>query len=131
MLGILHLRSMGYYKIKQGILQQNLTKYYRFDSADTLSEQFNRFINTLKKERKEEMQKKKKKKHPWLDPSDERQYMSDSKILEKYVDSENSCLTNEEKNNVMNMLYKYKEAFGLRDEIGTCPNIEVEIDINR
>ena len=27
------------------------------------------------------------------------------------------------------MLYKYKEAFSLRDEIGTCQNIEVEIDI--
>ena len=29
----------------------------------------------------------------------------------------------------MDMLYKCKEVFGLRDEIGTCPNIEVEIDI--
>ena len=27
------------------------------------------------------------------------------------------------------MLYKYKEAFCLRHEIGTCPNIEVEIDV--
>ena len=27
------------------------------------------------------------------------------------------------------MLYKYKEAFSLRDEISTCPNIEVEIDV--
>ena len=27
------------------------------------------------------------------------------------------------------MLYKYKEAFSLRDEIDTCPNIEVEIDV--
>ena len=27
------------------------------------------------------------------------------------------------------MLYKYKEAFSLRDEIGTGPNIEVEIDV--
>ena len=35
----------------------------------------------------------------------------------------------EEKKEVMEMLYKYKEAFGLRDEIGTCPNIEVEIDV--
>ena len=26
-------------------------------------------------------------------------------------------------------LYKYKEAFSLRDEIGTSPNIEIEIDI--
>ena len=27
------------------------------------------------------------------------------------------------------MLYKYKEAFTLRDEIGICPNIEVKIDM--
>ena len=27
------------------------------------------------------------------------------------------------------MLFKYREALSLRDEIGTCPNIEVEIDI--
>ena len=25
----------------------------------------------------------------------------------------------------MDMLYRYKEAFSLRNEIGTCPNIEV------
>ena len=56
MLGILDLRLMGYYKIKQGILQQNLSKYYNFVSADTICEHFNRFINTLKKDRKEEMQ---------------------------------------------------------------------------
>ena len=29
----------------------------------------------------------------------------------------------------MDMLYKYKEAFSLRDEIGTWPNTEVEINI--
>ena len=27
------------------------------------------------------------------------------------------------------MLHKYKDAFSLRDEIGTCPNIEVEINV--
>ena len=27
------------------------------------------------------------------------------------------------------MLFKYREVFSLRDEIGTCPNIEVEIYI--
>ena len=36
MLGIVELRSLGYYKIKQGILQQNLGKYYKFKRADTL-----------------------------------------------------------------------------------------------
>ena len=30
---------------------------------------------------------------------------------------------------VMDMLYKYREVFSLRDGIGTCPNIEVEIDV--
>ena len=27
------------------------------------------------------------------------------------------------------MLYKYKEAFSLRDEISTCPNIVVKINV--
>ena len=48
MLGILDLRSIGYYKIRQGILQQNLSTYYRFELANTLCEQFNGFMNTLK-----------------------------------------------------------------------------------
>ena len=29
----------------------------------------------------------------------------------------------------MDMLYKYKEAFSLRDKIDTCPNIEVGINV--
>ena len=57
MLEILDLRSIGYNKIMQGILQQNLSKYYRFESADTLCEQFNKFINALKKEEKKKCKK--------------------------------------------------------------------------
>ena len=53
MLGILDLGSVGYHKIKQGILQQNLSRYYRFELADVLCERFNKFINTLKKEKQE------------------------------------------------------------------------------
>ena len=64
MLGIVDLRLIGYYKIKQ---EQNLSKYYRFESADILCEQFNTFINALKKE-KDEM----KEKYQWLEPDDER-----------------------------------------------------------
>ena len=29
-IGIVDLRSLGYYKIKRGILQQNLSRYYKF-----------------------------------------------------------------------------------------------------
>ena len=55
--------------------------------------------------------------------------MTDKEILDKYLDLDMSCLMEEEKKGVMDMLYKYKEAFSLRDEIGTCPSIEVKIDI--
>ena len=33
------------------------------------------------------------------------------------------------KEEIIDMLYKYTEAFSLRDEIGLCPNIEVGIDM--
>ena len=55
--------------------------------------------------------------------------MTDREILEKCIDLEKLCLTDKEKKEVMDMLYKYKGAFNLRDGIGTCPNIEVEINV--
>ena len=80
----------------------------------------------LKNERE---QRELKESYPWLDSSDERKYMTDREILDKYINLESSCLTKEEKREVIEMLYKYKEAFNLRDEIGTCLNIEVDIDV--
>ena len=52
MVGIIDIRSLGYYKIKQGILQQNLSRYYRFEEAVKLCEYFNKLVDMLKKERK-------------------------------------------------------------------------------
>ena len=52
-IGIIDLRSLGYYKMKQGILQQNLSRYYKFEKAEKLCEYFNRFVNALKKEREQ------------------------------------------------------------------------------
>ena len=57
--------------------------------------------------------------------------MTNRKILEMYIDLEKYCFTDKEKKEEMDMLYKYKEAFCLKDEKGTCPNKEVEIDVNR
>ena len=48
-LGILDLGLIGFYKIKQGILQQNLSKYYKFKLDDILCEQYNKFINMIKR----------------------------------------------------------------------------------
>ena len=47
--GIVDLRSLGYYKIKQGVLQQNLS-HYHLESAESVCDQYNRLINTLRKE---------------------------------------------------------------------------------
>ena len=124
-LGILDLRSLGYYKIKQGVIQQKLSRYYKFESADKVCMQFNYLINTLRKEQSLDIGEK----YPWLDNSDERKYMSDREILRKYLNLDNTCLTEDEKEDVMDMLYKYKEAFSLREKISACPNIEVGIDM--
>ena len=70
----------------------------------------------MKNRQKEEMLKK----YTRLDPSDERKYMSDREILEKYIDLDMSCLTDTEKNKVMDMLCKNEKAFSLRDEIGNA-----------
>ena len=65
MIGIVDIRSLGYYKIKQGILQQNWSKYYYFEEAEKLCEYFNKFMNTLKREREQATLTDK---YPWLDP---------------------------------------------------------------
>ena len=81
-------------------------------------------INTIKKEHSLETGEK----YPWLGNTDERKYMMDRDILENYINL-NTHLTEKEKEEIMDMLCKYKEAFSSRDEIGTCPNIEVGIDM--
>ena len=124
-LGILDLRSLGYYKIKQGVIQQKLSRFYNFELAEEVCMQFNNLINMIRKEQKVETEEK----YPWLDNSDKRKYMSNREILRKYINLDNKCLSREEKEEVMDMLYKYKEVFSLRDEVGTCPNIEVGIEV--
>ena len=99
---------------------------YHFEPASKVCDQFNRLINTLKREEEETCNTDK---YPWLDDSDERKYMTDKEILDKYIDLDSSCLTKWEKQKLRNLIYDYKDAFSLRDEIGMCPNIRVEIDI--
>ena len=62
---------------------------------------FNNLINTLKKE---ETIKTGENIHGWIIQM--RENMSDRGILEKYIDLSTSCLHKEEKEEVMDMLYK-------------------------
>ena len=124
MMGVVDLRSLGFYKIKQEVLQEHLSRHYHFKLADDVCDQYNRLINLMRKE-----EEKSEGKFPWLDNTDERKYMTDREILDKYMNLDNSCLTKAEKEQVRDLLYQYKDAFSLRDEIGLCPNIEIEIDV--
>ena len=92
-LGILDLRSLGYYKIKQGVIQQKLSRYYKFKSAEKVCTQFNNLINTLRKVQSLDTGEK----FPWLDNLDERKYMSDSEILRKYINLDHTCLMEDKK----------------------------------
>ena len=124
MIAVVDLRLLGFYKIKQEVLQEHLGKHYHFELADDICNQYNRFVNLMRKE-EENFEGK----YPWLEDTDKRKYMTDREILDKYINLDNSCLTKVEKTQVRDLLYKYKDAFSLRDEIGLCPNIKIEIDI--
>ena len=59
-----------------------------------------------------------------------RRKMTDQEILEKYIDLSDSDLNSAEKRSLYKVLVKYKYAFSLRDEIGLCPKMEIELELN-
>ena len=50
MIGIVDLRSQGFYKIKQEVLGEHVGRHYHFKLADDVCNQYNRFINLMRKE---------------------------------------------------------------------------------
>ena len=98
-MGVVDLRSLGFYKIKQEVLQEHLSRHYHFELADNVCDQYNRLINLMRKE-----EEKSEGKFPWLDDTNERKYMTDREILDKYVNLDNSCLTKAEKEQVRDLL---------------------------
>ena len=67
--------------------------------------------------------------YPWLDEKDPRRNMTDGECLREYIDLSDSDITEIEKRNLYKVLYKYKKAFSLRDEIGLCQSMEVELEL--
>ena len=72
MIGFVDLRSLGFSKIKQEVLQEYLGKHYHFKLADDVCNQYNRFVNLMRKEEENSTEK-----YPWLEDTDERKYMTD------------------------------------------------------
>ena len=67
--------------------------------------------------------------YPWLAEDNDSRNLSDKEILDKYINLETSYLTQKEKDEIVELLYKYKNAIIQRDEFGTCPNMEVETEM--
>ena len=65
MMGVVDLRSLGFYKIKQEVLQEHLSRHYHFELADNVCDQYNRLVNLMRKE-EENLEGK----LPWLDNMD-------------------------------------------------------------
>ena len=49
MMGIVDLRSLGFYKIKQEVLWEHLGRHYHFKLADDICHQYNRFCESYEK----------------------------------------------------------------------------------
>ena len=50
MMGVVDLRSLGFYKIKQEVLQEHLSRHYYFELADNVCDEYNRLVNLMRKE---------------------------------------------------------------------------------
>ena len=72
MMGIVDLRSLGFYKIKQEVHQEHLGRHYHFELADDICDQYNRFVNLVRKE-----EENSEGKFPWLEDTDKRKHMTD------------------------------------------------------
>ena len=133
-IGIVDLRSLDYYNIKPQVMHFNLTCAHNLFSKWNLDLRFEEHFAKVSTQnvcyQKREIVKKSPDPYPWLDEDDPWRNMTDEEILYKYIDLSKSHLTNKEKEEVMDLIVTYKKAFSLRDEIGKCPDIKVNIEVN-
>ena len=68
-------------------------------------------------------------KYPWLDPDDIRRNMTDKEILRMKLNLKDSVLDEKGKEEFLTKVEQFTEVFSLRDEIGTCPFIELHLKL--
>ena len=68
-------------------------------------------------------------KYPWLDPDDPRRNMTDKEILQMKLNLKDSILNEKEKEEFLTKVEEFTDMFSLRDEIGTCPLIQVHLKL--
>ena len=68
-------------------------------------------------------------KYPWLDPDDKRRHMTDAEMLRLKLNLDDSLLNERGKEEFLTKSDDFHNVFSLRDEIGTCPFIEVHLKL--
>ena len=68
-------------------------------------------------------------KYPWLDLDDKRQQITDAEILRMKLNLTECSLNDKQKEEFLAKLDDFHDVFSLRDEIGTCPFIEVHLKL--
>ena len=68
-------------------------------------------------------------KYPWLESDDIRRDMTASEILRMKLNLKDSMLDEKGKEEFLKNVEQFTDIFSLRDEIGTCPFIEVQIKL--
>ena len=68
-------------------------------------------------------------KYPWLDPDDKQRQMTDVEILRMKLNLTECSLDDKQKEEFLAKLNDFYNVFNLRDEIGTCPFIEVHLKL--
>ena len=68
-------------------------------------------------------------KYPWLESDDIRRNMTDIEILQTKLNLKDSVLDKKGKEEFLTNIEQFTDIFSLRDEIGTCPFIEVHLKL--
>ena len=68
-------------------------------------------------------------KYPWLELDDIRRNMTDTKILRMKLNLKDSVLDEKGTEDFLTNIEQFADIFSLRDEIGTCPFIEVHLKL--
>ena len=127
--GIADVRSLGYFHIGMDNLERTVLKEHSFKSLNDLEYRMNKMIDYVNDQNKPLRPSQSGDPYPWLEPDDPRRSLTDEEVLDRFIDLSDSCLGSNEKKRLMTVIKRNKKAFSLRDEIGRCPNIRLNIDI--
>ena len=112
-IGIVDIRSLGYYNIKSEVMRFNLTGFHnllsRWDMDPHFEECFAKLSTQNIRYKIGGAKEKGPDQYPWLDKDDPRRHMTDE-ILYKYIDLSESHLTESEKVEVMDLVIDNKKA---------------------